>query len=63
MNEEYCSLLDSDTWDLLPFPKGRKLVRCKWVCRTKYRQDGKVDKHKVKLVAKGFSQVEGIAIY
>eukprot|EP00253_Pinus_taeda_P019108 PITA_19108 len=34
MNEEYCSLLANDTWDLVPPPKGRKLVRCKWVYRT-----------------------------
>jgi hypothetical protein len=31
MNEEYCSLMENDTWDLVPLPKGRKLVRCKWV--------------------------------
>ena len=40
---------------LVPLPKGRKLVRCKWVYRTKYGPDGKVDKHKAILVAKGFS--------
>eukprot|EP00253_Pinus_taeda_P027362 PITA_27362 len=60
MNEEYRSLLANDTWDLVPLPKGRKLVRCKWVYRTKYGPDGKVDKHKARLVAQGFSQVEGI---
>eukprot|EP00253_Pinus_taeda_P015187 PITA_15187 len=27
MNEEYRSLLANDTWDLVPLPKGRKLVR------------------------------------
>jgi hypothetical protein len=27
MNEEYCSLMENDTWDLVPLPKGRKLVR------------------------------------
>jgi hypothetical protein len=36
MNEEYHSLMVNDTWDLVPLPKGRKLVRCKWVYRTKY---------------------------
>jgi hypothetical protein len=36
MNEEYCSLMVNDTWDLVPILKGRKLVRCKWVYRTKY---------------------------
>eukprot|EP00253_Pinus_taeda_P001519 PITA_01519 len=60
MNEEYCSLLENDTWDLGPLPKGRKLVRCKWVYRTKFGPDGKVDRHKAHLFAKGFSQVEGI---
>eukprot|EP00253_Pinus_taeda_P029052 PITA_29052 len=60
MNEEYRSLLANDTWDLVLLPKGRKLVRCKWIYRTKFGLDGKVDKHKACLVAKGFSQVEGI---
>eukprot|EP00253_Pinus_taeda_P006709 PITA_06709 len=60
LNEEYRSLLKNDTWDLVPLPKIRKLVRCKWVYRTKYGPDGKVDKHKSRLVDKGFSQVEGI---
>eukprot|EP00253_Pinus_taeda_P024669 PITA_24669 len=60
MNEEYHSLLENDTWDLVPLPKGQKLVRCKWVYRTKFGPDGKVDKHKARLVVKCFSQVEGI---
>jgi hypothetical protein len=60
MNEEYCSLMEKDTWDLAPLPKGRKLVRCKWVYITKYASDGSVERHKDLLVAKGFSQVEGI---
>jgi hypothetical protein len=40
--------------------KGRKIVRCKWVYRTKYASDGSVEIHKTRLVAKVFSQVEGI---
>jgi hypothetical protein len=27
MNEEYRSLMENDIWDLVPLPKGRKLVR------------------------------------
>jgi hypothetical protein len=60
MNEEYCSLMENDTWDLVPLPKGRKLVRCKHVYITKYASDESVEIHKARLVAKGFSQVEGI---
>ena len=29
MDEEYRSLMANDTWDLVPLPKGRKLVRSK----------------------------------
>jgi hypothetical protein len=52
--------MENDTWDLVPLPKGRKLVICKWVYITKYASDGSVERHKARLVAKGFSQVEGI---
>jgi hypothetical protein len=34
MNEEYRSLMENDTLDLVPLPKGRKIFRCKWVYRT-----------------------------
>jgi hypothetical protein len=35
MQEEYNSLLENQTWDLVPLPSGRKLFRCRWVYRTK----------------------------
>ena len=60
MDEEYRSLMANDTWDLVPLPKGRKLVRCNWVYRTKYASDGSVERLKARLVAKGFSQIEWI---
>ena len=46
MNDEYHSLMMNDTWDLVPLPKGRKLVKCKWVYQTKYASDGSVERHK-----------------
>ena len=39
---------------------GRKLVQCKWVFRTKFAVDGSTYKYKAILVAKGFSQVQGV---
>jgi hypothetical protein len=54
MQEEYNSLLESYTWDLVPLPLGRKLVRCIWVYRTKSTVDGHVSRYKARLVAKGF---------
>lgn len=60
MQEEFNSLERNHTWDLVPLPKGRKLVRCKWIYRTKFAADGSVDKYKARLVEKGFSQVPGV---
>jgi hypothetical protein len=60
MNEQHHSLMEKNTWNLVPLPKGRKNVRCKWVYKTKYASDGSFERHKALLVSKGFSQVEGI---
>jgi hypothetical protein len=60
MNEEYCSLIENEIWDIVPITKGRKLVICKWVYRTKYASNGSVEIHKARLVSKGLSKVEGI---
>jgi hypothetical protein len=46
INEQYHSLMENNTCDIVPLPKGRKLVRCKWVYRTKYASDGSVERHK-----------------
>jgi hypothetical protein len=53
MQEEYNFLLENQTWDLVPLPFGRKLVRCKWVYRTKSEADGNISRYKASLVAKG----------
>jgi hypothetical protein len=52
--------MTNDTWDLVPLPKGRKLVICKWVYINEYALDGSVERHTSQLVSKGFFQVEGI---
>ena len=52
--------MKNHTWDPCTLLKGRKLVWCRWVYHTKYVADGSIDRYKACLVAKGFSQVEGI---
>ena len=41
-------------------PPGKKPIGCKWVYRVKYKSNGSIERYKAKLVAKGFTQKEGL---
>jgi len=56
MQEEYDSLMTNNTWTLVPFLVGRKLVSCKWVFKIKQGTNGEVQRYKARLVARGFTQ-------
>ena len=45
---------------MVEFPNGRKHVGSKWVFKKKLNAAGEVKKYKAQLVAKGYSQAEGI---
>ena len=55
MDEEMVALDESKAWDLVDFPIGRK-----WVFKKKINVEGKMEKYKAQLVAKGYSDVERI---
>ena len=60
MHEELDSIHINQTWELTTFPKVKKAVGLKWVYKMKYHADGRVHKHKARLVVKGYSQREGV---
>jgi len=60
MQEEYDSLLVNNTWYLVPLPKKRKPISCKWVFKIKHGVHGEVEHYKAKLVARGFTQTFGV---
>jgi hypothetical protein len=60
VNDEIDSILSNNTWILVNLPLGSKPIGCKWVFRRKYNSDGSIQTFKVRLVAKGFRQNEGI---
>jgi len=52
--------MENEIWDLVELPDGEKPIGCKWVFKVKHRSDGRVERFKGRLVAKGFSQRRGI---
>jgi hypothetical protein len=60
MEDELSSMDSNGVLDLVEIPNGAKKVGCKWVYKTKYNSKGKIERFKVRLVAKGFTQREGI---
>jgi hypothetical protein len=60
MQEEYYSLMANNTWTLVPFPVGRKPISCKWLFKIKQGTNGEVERYKVRLVARGFTQTYGV---
>ncbi|XP_071675719.1 uncharacterized protein [Lolium perenne] len=60
MSEEFAALCQNQTWVLVPHPPGVNVVGSKWIFKTKHRPDGTIDKHKARLVARGFTQQQGI---
>jgi histone deacetylase 1/2 len=60
MHSEHQALLKNQTWHLVPIPKGKNIIGCKWVYKVKRKADGTIDRYKARLVAKGYKQRYGI---
>ncbi|KAL3533482.1 hypothetical protein ACH5RR_007003 [Cinchona calisaya] len=58
--EELMAIQENETWELTDLPNGKNVIGLKWIFKTKYHVDGSVLKHKAHLVAKGYSQQQGI---
>jgi hypothetical protein len=50
----------NDVWDLVDIPDEVKPVGCKWVYKIKCDSKGNVERFKARLIAKGFTQKEGV---
>ena len=60
MMEELDALRKNKTWELAHLPEGKKAVSCKWIYTIKQNSEGKIDRYKARLVARGYSQTYGI---
>ena len=54
------ALRKANTWDVVERPPGKNIVGCKWVLHIKKDAEGRIDKYKARLVARGFTQVYGV---
>ncbi|KAK1696879.1 hypothetical protein QYE76_013576 [Lolium multiflorum] len=61
MHEELNNFKRNKVWTLVEKPKGcRNVIGTKWIFKNKQDEFGNVVRNKARLVAQGFSQVEGI---
>lgn len=55
------ALIANETWEIVRRPANiPNVITSKWVFKVKYTQTGHIDRYKTRLVARGFSQVQGI---
>ena len=60
MDYEYKSIMQNHTWDFVDLSSGKNVARMKWIYKIKHKSDGLLEKYKARLVAKEYSQKEGI---
>ena len=58
--DEMNSLLEHDTWSHTKPPHGRKIIGSKWVFKIKHDENGEAEWYNCRLVAQGYTQVQGI---
>ena len=53
------NLFKNDVWELVPRP-GVNVIGAKWIFKNKFNEHGIVIRNKSRLVAQGYTQVEGV---
>ena len=51
---------ENNTWDVVSLPKGKKAIGCRGLHTLKFNADGTLERRKSRLVAKGYTQKEGL---
>ena len=60
IHAELAALQQNNTWVITDLPSGKRPIGCKWVFAKKYNSDGSLNRYKGRLVAQGFTEVEGL---
>ena len=60
MHEELHQFVRNDVWELVPRLKGVNVIGTNWIFKNKSNEHGTVIRNKLRFVAQGYTQVEGI---
>ena len=60
MHEELNQFVRNDVWELVPRPENAHVISTKWIFRNKTNEDDEIIRNKSRLVAQGYTQVEGV---
>lgn len=60
MVEDHESIVRKNVWDVVPISENKSVLSSRWLYKVKQASHGSVEKHKLRFVACGFSQVKGI---
>ncbi|XP_016721281.1 uncharacterized mitochondrial protein AtMg00820-like [Gossypium hirsutum] len=60
MEEEMKAIEKNRTWEMVDLPKDKSAIGLKWVFKTNFAADGSLQKHKARLVVKGYAQQHGV---
>ncbi|CAM8940912.1 unnamed protein product [Rhodiola kirilowii] len=63
MQSKLKALAANYTWELADLSKDKNVVGSNWVYRIKRKANGSIERYMAGLVAKGFTQLEGLDFY
>ena len=60
MHDELFQFQRNDIWTLVPRSEGEHIISTNWIFHNKNDKEGNVIRNKARLVAQGYSQMEGV---
>lgn len=60
---EILALKQNKTWTLTDLPPEKEPIDCRWVYKVKLKADGSIERYKIRLAVKGYTQTESIDFF
>ena len=57
--DEYAAHIVNQTWEIVDYTSSRKPIGSRFVLKTKFKENGDIERRKARLVAKGYAQRPG----